>query len=127
MKLLLDTNIIIMLIDETERLSRAYLSVLDDPENEFCVSTISVWEMAIKQRKGKLDIGDAFGDLEARLWSIGILVLPLNILHALADSALPRVLKDPFDRMFVAIAEIEGMQFLTIDTKLLGHPLAWRP
>jgi PIN domain nuclease of toxin-antitoxin system len=127
LRLLLDTNIVVMLLEDGDRLSPAYRHVIEDAANELQTSVISFWEMAIKYRSGKLALAvspDGFRD-EIERWGIGILRLDSS--HATADSDLPASLKDPFDRMFVAIAEIEQMKFLTTDAKLLEHPLAWRP
>ena len=66
-------------------------------------------------------------DLESRLLRLRIGIRSLSATHAISDPALPDGLKDPFDRMIVAIAEIESTGFLTTDAKLLDHPLAWRP
>lgn len=127
MKILLDTNIVIMLIDGGTRLSPATLDMLFDPEQSLVTSVISLWEIAIKTRTGKLVMVISPDQLAAKLTDLGIETLPLAPEHAVADPQLPPALKDPFDRMFVAVAEYEQIPYLTTDTKLLDHPLAWRP
>lgn len=116
-----------MLIAEEDRLPRSYLAPLSEAVNQFWVSAVSLWEIAIKQRKGKLNFGFPLAVLQERLAQARIDVLPLAPRHAITDSHLPDTLKDPFDRIIVAIAEIEKLTLLTTDQKLLDHPLAWRP
>lgn len=127
MKLLLDTNIIVMLLVDERRLPPSYLNVLRSGAHDFEVSAISIWEIAIQHRKGKLVLGFDLADLESRLLRLRIGIRSLSATQAISDPALPDGLKDPFDRMIVAIAEIESTGFLTTDAKLLDHPLAWRP
>jgi PIN domain nuclease of toxin-antitoxin system len=55
------------------------------------------------------------------------LLLDTNIVIMLAEVSLDPKIRDPFDRMFIAVAEQQRLQFLTTDAKLRDHPLAWRP
>jgi PIN domain nuclease of toxin-antitoxin system len=127
LRLLLDTNIIIMLAQNDCRMPSACKALLAQPETEAVVSTIAFWEIGIKYRSGKLELFNTPDELRAYMPDWGIEVLALTSRHAVADPALPAPLKDPFDRMLVAIAEVEQMRFLTTDAKLLDHHLAWRP
>jgi PIN domain nuclease of toxin-antitoxin system len=127
LRLLLDTNVIIMLAQNDGRMSAAFTALLALADTQAFVSTIAFWEIGIKSRSGKLELFDRPEQIMAYMPGWGIEVLALTSTHATADSDLPASLKDPFDRMFVAIAEIEQMKFLTTDAKLLEHPLAWRP
>ena len=127
MRLLLDTNVVIMLIEGGARLSPTMLGELVDRQSILFVSAVSLWEMAIKHRSGKLTLAFDPSVLQARLGSLGISVLPLSPVHAVADAQLAKEHKDPFDRMIAAVAEIEVMVMVTTDAKLIDHPLAWRP
>lgn len=127
MRLLLDTNIVVMLIEGGRRLSPAHRGLVSDPGHDLLVSTASLWEMAIKQRSGKLDLGNTLDHATTYFSRLGLMLLPLSARHATADPDLSPTLKDPFDRMIVAVAEVEELTFLTTDQKLLDHPLAWRP
>jgi PIN domain nuclease of toxin-antitoxin system len=127
LRLLLDTNILIMIAQEDPRLPADYVTLLGQDTTDAATSTIAVWEIGIKHRLGKLALSmtpEALADL-LPTWQIRI--LPLLTGHALHDPDLAKDLKDPFDRMFVAIAERERMNFLTTDKALHDHPLAWRP
>jgi PIN domain nuclease of toxin-antitoxin system len=127
LRLLLDTNIVVMLLEDGDRLSPAHRRLIEDDRSELHTSVISLWEMAIKYRSGKLALAVAPGGFRDELERWGIAILRLEPSHAVADADLPVTLKDPFDRMFVAIAEAEQIDFLTTDKQLLDHPLAWRP
>jgi PIN domain nuclease of toxin-antitoxin system len=85
MRLLLDTHIVVSIVNErTADLTATLRGVLADPESEFYVSIASLWEIAIKQRLGKLKLS---GDLELLpqiLTSGGLKLLPINEHHALA-------------------------------------------
>jgi PIN domain nuclease of toxin-antitoxin system len=127
LRLLLDTNVIIMLAHNDGRMSNAFAVLLARADTQAFVSTIAFWEIGIKSRSGKLELFDRPEQIIAYMPGWGIEVLALTSTHAVADPALPVSVKNPFDRMFVAIAEVEQMKFLTTDAKLVDHPLAWRP
>ena len=102
-------------------------AALRDPGNALFLSIASVWEMAIKSAKGAFFPGLDQPDVALR--ATGVALLPITIPQALAAGALPRVRGDPFDRMLVAQAQVEGMILVTEDG-ILGHyggPLFHRP
>jgi len=127
LRLLLDTNIVILAALQDGRMPSRFMSLLGDSETDPFVSSIALWEIGIKYRQGKLDLSMSPAELLDLLPLWRIRVLQLTGSYAIHDPDLPKDLKDPFDRMFVAIAERERMTFLTTDAKLLDHPLAWRP
>lgn len=93
------------------------------------VSVASIWELAIKARKGKLADIRAEGLVNfvaKQKREVGFEVLPITEAHALATLALPDLHGDPFDRMFVAQAHIEGLTLVTGDTKLHAYPVKIR-
>jgi PIN domain nuclease of toxin-antitoxin system len=85
------------------------------------VSAASVWEISIKQRLGKLrpPVDDVAGDLGRRFAS-----LPISPEHAWAAGALPLHHRDPFDRILVAQAQLEGFAIVTRDPKIAHYPVA---
>jgi len=127
LKVLLDTNVLIMVVQGGVRLSKPMTALLADRDTQAFVSAVSLWEMAIKYRSKKLTLPRGPDAIAAGLRSIRMAPLSLHSHYAVADANLPVELKDPFDRMIVAIAEIENWTLLTTDAKLLDHPLAWRP
>ncbi len=90
-------------------------------------STASIWEVAIKHRLGKLPLPCQLRDWPAALASLNIAVLTIRTAHVIQPVDVRRALKDPFDRLLLAICAAEQMQLVTTDSALAGHPLAWRP
>ena len=86
------------------------------------MSAASAWELAIKKALGKLDVPD---DLEAKLEHHRFAPLPVTVAHALHAGDLPRHHGDPFDRMLVAQAQLEGLTIVTRDPRFApyGVPL----
>lgn len=124
MKLLLDTHVLLWASDQPHKLSRVARHLLDDSDNDLIFSAVSVWEVAVKQSTGRSDF-----DFDARLLRRGLLdngynELFLTSAHAVALDGLPPLHKDPFDRMLVAQAQVEGFTLVTSDAKLARYPIA---
>ncbi len=122
MKFLLDTHLLLWAADQQERLSADAVGLISDPANELFFSAASLWEIAIKQGLGREDF-----KVDARLLRRGLLdngysELPVASEHAVAIDCLPSLHKDPFDRMLVAQAMIEGITLLTADSILAQYP-----
>jgi PIN domain nuclease of toxin-antitoxin system len=122
MKLLLDTHVLLWAAGEPNRLSHETRGLLGDPENELLFSAASMWEIAIKSRLGREDF-----QVNARLLRRGLLdndyeELPIRSEHALAIDALPPIHRDPFDRILIAQATIEGIELLTADQVVARYP-----
>jgi PIN domain nuclease of toxin-antitoxin system len=122
MKLLLDTHLLLWAAGEPQRLSKKARHLIDDPENELLFSAASLWEVAIKRGLGRQDF-----NVDARLLRRGLLdngysELPILSDHVVATESLPSIHKDPFDRVLVAQATIEGVTLLTIDSVVSQYP-----
>jgi len=122
MKLLLDTHLLLWAAGEPRRLSRQARTLIDDTDNELLFSAASVWEVAIKRGLGREDF-----TVDARLLRRGLLdngysELPIHSLHVIATESLPPIHKDPFDRILVAQAVIEGIMLLTTDSRVAWYP-----
>ena len=111
-RLLLDTHVLLWSLTEPRRLSERARAVVEDPRSEVFVSSISGWEIALKRALGKLQAPD---NLEASIKKQGFTPLPLTFHHAEQATALPPHHGDPFDRMLVAQAQIEGLTVVTKD------------
>jgi PIN domain nuclease of toxin-antitoxin system len=128
MRLLLDSHIVInVAVERLETSFPGIARVLSSAEAELWVSAASLWEIAIKVRLGKLEIGTEIEKLPLLLRRGAISLLAVDERHALTavDPAPPT--KDPFDRMLLAQCQVEGFRLVTVDRALVGHPLAWRP
>jgi PIN domain nuclease of toxin-antitoxin system len=114
-RLLLDSHILIWLMEDDARLSDEMRRIIFGAAEVFA-STVSIWELAIKVSLGKLklDVERFAGLLDAA----GIKELPMTRQHAITVSRLPLLHRDPFDRMIVAQAISEPMRLLTADAWL---------
>ena len=122
MKLLLDTHLLLWAAGEPGRLSAKARSLIDNPDNELLFSAASLWEVAIKGALGRDDFR-----VDARLLRRGLLdngysELPIVSDHVVATESLPPIHKDPFDRVLVAQATVEGITLLTIDSLVAQYP-----
>lgn len=120
MKVLLDTHVLVWAATTPERLGDA-TGLIGGADNRL-LSAVSVWEVAIKQRLGKLSVGS-----DVRTWTrrvareLELDHLPVTAGHAAAVEHLPDVHRDPFDRLLVAQAVAEGALLLTADERLTGY------
>jgi PIN domain nuclease of toxin-antitoxin system len=121
-KLLLDTHYLLWAANEPARLPKTVRALIDDEENELFFSAASVWEVAIKNSRGKRNFQADASVLRRALLDNGYSELPVTSEHAIALERLPAIHKDPFDRMLVAQAEYEGVTLLTNDRKVAEYP-----
>lgn len=128
MDLLFDTNALVWSLDTPDRLSQQARAGIEDARNRVFVSVISPWEMAIKLALGKLTMPpDLATWLPTTLASYGFTVLPIDLPHVLTAERLPRHHRDPFDRLLIAQALVEGLVVVTGDSKFepYGVPVIW--
>ncbi|MDT0381971.1 type II toxin-antitoxin system VapC family toxin [Streptomyces sp. DSM 42041] len=111
MRLLLDTHVVLWWLDDSPELSDETKHLIDT-EPAIYVSAVTPWEIAIKQSLGKLD-GPA--DLPERVRDSQFSPLPIGAGHGVRAGRLPAHHRDPFDRVLVAQAQIEGMTVVTRD------------
>ena len=121
MKLLLDTHVLLWAAGQPERLSSEALAWLENPHNTLMFSSVSLWEVAIKQALGRDDFQVDARLLRRGLLDNGYVELALNSAHAVAIDTLPPIHKDPFDRILIAQAKVEGIVFLTADALLAQY------
>lgn len=113
--LLLDTHVVLWLLDDNARLgSRTRTQISASPV--VYLSAASTWELAIKVAIGKLTLPDDFDEVVGRS---GLRDLPITRAHTRASDLMALPHKDPFDAMLVAQARVERLTLLTADAKLL--------
>ena len=122
MRLLLDTHLLVWAMGEPERLPAGYASMLEDPSNSLGFSVASLWELVIKQALGRPDFNLEPSLLRQALLTGGWQELPIEASHALVVRQLPPLHRDPFDRLLLAQAQVEGMLLLTADSQLSRYP-----
>lgn len=119
MRCLLDTHAYLWWLRDDSELSAAARDALMDPASVVHVSAATVWESAIKQHLGRLDLHGA--DLVAEIGANGFVELPVTARHGQRAGALPMHHRDPFDRLLVAQAEIHSLVLVTRDRVLADY------
>lgn len=124
MKLLLDTHAALWFLSDDERMGEQAKERLTDDSNHVLLSAAVVWEIAIKRALGKLVVPREYLSL---LVGAGVQPLPITVDHAEAVEGLPAHHRDPFDRMLVAQALLEGAAIVSRDDVLrrYGATLVW--
>ncbi len=116
MKILLDTHAFLWFIEDSPKLSTEARSVIEDGFNEPLLSVASLWEMAIKLSIGKLDLKKPFETfVPDQLELNGFDQLAISFDHIAAVATLPFHHRDPFDRLLVAQALVEGIPLVSAD------------
>ncbi|MFZ4876079.1 type II toxin-antitoxin system VapC family toxin [Janthinobacterium sp. Mn2066] len=122
MKLLLDTHLLLWAAGDPGRLSTVARALIEGPDNELFFSAASLWEISIKRGLGRSDFQVDTRVLRRGLLDNGYNELPVISEHAVAIEGLPSIHKDPFDRMLVAQATVEGITLLTADALVAQYP-----
>ena len=116
------------MIAEPERFRAEMAAMLENPANDLLLSSASSWEIAIKHSLGKLPLpAPAEKYVPEQIAKTGVTPLPIEHSHALRVGALPSHHRDPFDRLLVAQAQLEGVTLVTADRQFepYGIPIAW--
>jgi PIN domain nuclease of toxin-antitoxin system len=116
MKILVDTSCWLWSLSEPERLNEKARNLLYDQTQDLFLSAASSWEIAIKSALGKLQLPESPDKyIPSRIALYNIHGLPIEHIHALKVFRLPKIHRDPFDRILIAQAQIEGLTILTAD------------
>ncbi len=122
MRLLIDTHLLLWAAGQPDRLSAEASGLLQDPVHDLIYSVASLWEITIKRGLGRPDFRVEPRVLRRGLRDHGYNELPITADHALAVDLLPAIHRDPFDRILVAQAMIEGITLLTSDPLVASYP-----
>jgi PIN domain nuclease of toxin-antitoxin system len=120
-KLLLDTHLLLWAAIRPAKLPTAARKLIENPRNELMFSVVSLWEIAIKHALGRTDFR-----IDPHVFRRGLLEsnyteLPILAEHVLATVNLPSLHHDPFDRLLIAQAMVEGIVLLTADAALARY------
>ena len=123
-RLLVDSHVLLWHLVDDSRLGPEPTAAIEAPNAEVFVSTASIWEIAIKTALGKLDAPD---DLPARAEQAGFRLLSVIADHAWQVRQLPHHHRDPFDRLLIAQAQVEGLSIVTADSSFdaYGVTVVW--
>lgn len=122
MKLLLDTHLLLWAAGEPDRLSAAARRLLNDANNELFFSAASLWEVVIKSKLGRSDFQADARILRRSLIDNSYGEMPILSSHVVAIDGLPPIHKDPFDRILIAQATVEGITLISADPIVMEYP-----
>ncbi len=122
MKLLVDTHLLLWAADDRERLPKAARELMGAPDTELIFSVASLWEVAIKASARRGEVRPGARVLRRALLDNGYTELAISAEHVLATDALPSIHRDPFDRLLVAQATVEGITLVTADASVAKYP-----
>jgi PIN domain nuclease of toxin-antitoxin system len=124
MRLLVDTHVWLWMQADPDRLGEAARSIVENVDNPLYFSSASSWEIAIKYGLGRLPL-PAPPELYVpdRIVTSGVIPLQVEHGHALRVAALPNHHRDPFDRLLIAQAQMEGLIVLTADPIFQTYPV----
>ena len=128
MRVLLDTHTFLWWNEASPRLSKKALVLLSDPANTLLLSVVSAWELVLKTQRGKLRLSESPSVyVPTRMAHYAMESLPVTLAHALACESLPLHHRDPFDRLLIAQATIEGVPIVTADPEFRRYKIkvAW--
>ena len=126
MRLLLDTHIVLWMLDDSPRLGSGARELMTARGTECFVSAVSFWEIAIKAGLRRKDFRVNVDRLIESCIATGLRLLPFAPAHAVRVSRLPQHHADPFDRALIAQALVEPLTLLTRDAKLASYGSAVR-
>jgi PIN domain nuclease of toxin-antitoxin system len=122
MKFLFDTHVAIWTLFDDSRLSQAARDILINPGNEFLFSVCNIWEIAIKRGLYAPDFHLDPREIRLYLLRNGCEELTIQSKHVVEVDSLPPIHKDPFDRILIAQAMVEGITLLTADAVIAQYP-----
>jgi len=118
-RLLLDTHTLIWAVDDPTQLGPRAAAELRDLSNELLLGAGALWEMSIKVGLQKLDLSQPYRQwMNQAIADLGLTILPINVEYADVQAGLPRHHGDPFDRLLVAQAIVEGIPVVSTDAQL---------
>jgi PIN domain nuclease of toxin-antitoxin system len=120
-RILIDTHIFLWWDRQLRSLTRSLRAAIADGDNDIFVSAASIWEIAIKRATGKLSFSRSIVDAVSEL---GFAILPVTGRHAEHAGGLPHHHNDPFDRLIIAQAHLEGMVLGTQDRRMRPYGVA---
>ena len=124
MDILLDTHALWWFLIGSEKMPDAVKESILNPENTIYVSIASVWEAAIKMSIGKLDFDGGIDRLIEAIDNEGFLLLDVATKHIKTVKDLSFIHRDPFDRMLVAQAIVEGFHVMTTDSDIAKYDIS---
>ena len=124
MRFLLDTHAIIWYVEDSLELPKQITRIIDNPENEIYISSVSLWEIALKVSLGKLDLRLPLDEFFMNIRSRDFTFLQIEDEYLNRLLGLPFVHKDPFDRLIISSALAEGLTIMTTDENIKKYDVS---
>jgi PIN domain nuclease of toxin-antitoxin system len=125
MKYLLDTHALIWVLENSTKISERLKSICRLPENDIFISSVSLWEIAIKMNLGKLDLKISFDDLLNAITGSNFEVLQVEDKYLKLLFDLPNIHKDPFDRLIITTAIADSLTIITADENIQKYDVKY--
>ena len=123
MKYLIDTHVLIWLFEGSDKIPKKVKEILVNPENEICLSTVSLWEISIKVGLDKLVLNRSLESFLDIIESGKFTIFGLETNYYKRLQSLPLIHKDPFDRILISTAMSESCVMVTIDDNMKMYPV----
>jgi len=125
MRYLIDTHVIIWLAINSFELPKGIKELIENPKNDIYISSVSLWEIAIKMNLGKLDLKLPLDKLLDDIKTYGFNVLQVEDEYLCNLLTLPYIHKDPFDRLIISTALVDNLAIVTIDKNIQKYDVPW--
>jgi len=125
MKYILDSHAIIWMIENNVKMPSRIKDIIISPENTIYISSVSLWEIAIKMDLGKLTLNVSFDDLLEYIDIRDFDILQIKGDYLKGLSGLPYIHNDPFDRLIISTAVSENLTIITIDDNIQKYNVSW--
>ena len=125
MKYLIDTHVIIWLAKDSFEIPMSIKELIENPENDIYICSVSLWEIAIKMNLGKLDLKQPLSELLSDIKNSGFNILQIEDKYLSSLLELPYIHKDPFDRLIISTALVEGLSIITTDENIKKYDVPW--
>ncbi|MHB1173437.1 MAG: type II toxin-antitoxin system VapC family toxin [Lacisediminihabitans sp.] len=121
MRFLVDTHVLLWQAEDSNRMTEPTRRILQNSKNDLVFSVVSLWEIVIKNAKSRGEFSVDPIALRIGLTEFGYSELPIRAEHLLEVAALEPLHNDPFDRLLLAQARVEGLTLLTADRAALAY------
>ena len=125
MRYLLDTHVVIWHFEDLPKITPAVNKIIDSPANSIYISSVSLWEIAIKLNLGKLTVNFTFDELIGDIKNGDFYILQIEDEYLQGLSDLPFIHKDPFDRLLISTALAEDLTIITADENIQKYDVSW--
>ena len=125
MRYLLDTHAVIWYFEDLPKITPTVSKIIDNHENNIYISSVCLWEIAIKLNLGKLTVNFTFDELIDDIKNGDYHILQIEDEYLKGLSTLPFLHKDPFDRLIISTALAEDLTIITIDENIQKYDVSW--